>query len=136
MDLHDLEHNARDGLHIASLAGTWIGLVKGFAGMRDHGGGLSLAPRLPDGLTGLSFTIVRRGMRLRVTVGAFAARYELLDGQASLELRHHGERLTLHGTSPVERPIPPAPAREPPQQPPGREPARRSPGRPRGREGG
>ena len=25
MDLHDLEHNTRDGLHIASLAGAWIG---------------------------------------------------------------------------------------------------------------
>ena len=25
MDLDDLEHNTRDGLHIASLAGTWIG---------------------------------------------------------------------------------------------------------------
>jgi len=24
MDLDDLEHNTRDGLHIASLAGTWI----------------------------------------------------------------------------------------------------------------
>ena len=38
MDLDDLEHNTRDGLHIASLAGTWIGLVAGFGGMRDHGG--------------------------------------------------------------------------------------------------
>ena len=38
MDLQDLEHNARDGLHIASLAGTWIALVNGFGGMRDHAG--------------------------------------------------------------------------------------------------
>ena len=67
IDLQDLEHNARDGLHIASLAGTWIALVAGFGGMRDHGGTLSFAPRLPDGLTGLSFTIVRRGLRLRVS---------------------------------------------------------------------
>ena len=27
MDLRDLEHNTRDGVHIASLAGTWIALV-------------------------------------------------------------------------------------------------------------
>ena len=38
MDLHDLEHNTRDGLHIASLAGAWIALVAGFGGMRDHDG--------------------------------------------------------------------------------------------------
>ena len=36
MDLHDLEHNTRDGVHIASLAGAWIAAVAGFGGMRDH----------------------------------------------------------------------------------------------------
>ena len=70
MDLQDLEHNVRDGLHIASLAGTWIALVNGFGGMRDHAGVLSFAPRLPDGLTSLSFSIVRRKLCLRVEVTA------------------------------------------------------------------
>src|SRR5262249_53937927 len=27
MDLHDLEHNTRDGVHIASLAGAWLAAV-------------------------------------------------------------------------------------------------------------
>ena len=36
MDLDDLEHNTRDGLHIASLAGAWIAAVAGFGGMRDR----------------------------------------------------------------------------------------------------
>ncbi len=48
MDLDDLEHNTRDGIHIASLAGTWIAAVGGFGGMRDHDGELSFAPRLPE----------------------------------------------------------------------------------------
>ena len=34
MDLADLEHNTRDGLHLAALAGAWIALVAGFGGMR------------------------------------------------------------------------------------------------------
>ena len=34
MDIEDREHNTRDGLHMASLAGTWIALVAGIAGMR------------------------------------------------------------------------------------------------------
>ena len=42
MDLDDLEHNTRDGIHIASVAGTWIAAVAGFGGMRDHGGELTL----------------------------------------------------------------------------------------------
>ncbi len=47
MDLDDLEHNTRDGVHIASLAGAWIAAVAGFGGMRDHDGELSFTPRLP-----------------------------------------------------------------------------------------
>src|SRR5205823_9826460 len=41
IDLDNLDHNTRDGLHIASLAGTWIVAVAGLGGMRDHDGGLS-----------------------------------------------------------------------------------------------
>jgi alpha,alpha-trehalose phosphorylase len=46
IDLHDLQHNTRDGLHIASLAGAWIAAVAGFGGMRDHDGRLAFAPCL------------------------------------------------------------------------------------------
>ena len=64
MDLDDLEHNTRDGLHIAALAGSWIALIAGLAGMRDQNGALTFAPRLPDALTRLAFTITMRGRRL------------------------------------------------------------------------
>src|ERR1022692_4413139 len=57
MDLGDLEHNTRDGIHIASVAGTWIAAVAGFGGMRDYGGRLTFAPRLPGGLTRLKFRL-------------------------------------------------------------------------------
>ena len=49
MDLEDLEHNVHDGVHIASLAGALLALMAGFGGMRDHGGELAFAPRLPQG---------------------------------------------------------------------------------------
>lgn len=128
MDLRDLEHNVRDGLHIASLAGTWIALVNGFGGMRDHAGVLSFTPWLPDGLTSLSFSIVRRKACLRVDLTPVSATYRLTHGTGSLEIIHHGERLTLTESASIQRPIPPLPQREPPPQPPGREPRRRSPG--------
>ena len=57
MDLDDLEHNTRDGVHIASLAGTWIALVAGFGGLRHRDGAVCFAPRLPDGLARLAFTV-------------------------------------------------------------------------------
>jgi alpha,alpha-trehalose phosphorylase len=127
MDLRDLEHNTRDGLHIASLAGTWIALVNGFGGMRDHAGVLSFAPRLPDGLTSLAFSIVHRKACLRVEVNGRAAAYRL-KSDGPLQILHYGEPLTLEGDTPVERPIPESRQREEPEQPPGREPLRRSPG--------
>jgi alpha,alpha-trehalose phosphorylase len=128
MDLHDVEHNARDGLHVASLGGTWIAFVIGLGGMRDHGGTLRFAPRLPDSLTRLAFSIRRNGARLHVDVTTHAAKYSLTDGTGPLSIEHHGETLTVSGPEPIVRPIPPAPDRPPPVQPQGREPQHRSPG--------
>ncbi len=124
IDLDDLQHNTRDGLHIASLAGTWIGAVAGFGGMRDHNGILSFAPRLPQALTRFTFRLCFRGRRLLVEVGPEQAAYSLLQG-ASLEIVHHGEKTTVDGQRPQTRPIPPAAPRETPKQPPGRAPKRR-----------
>jgi alpha,alpha-trehalose phosphorylase len=128
MDLHDIEHNARDGLHLAALAGTWIALVNGFGGMRDHAGALSFAPRLPDGIVSLAFSIVCHGLRLRVEIEQDGATYRLKAGAGRLRFLHHGEPIELSGPAPVRRPIPPPPSYPPPAQPAGREPMRRSPG--------
>jgi alpha,alpha-trehalose phosphorylase len=128
MDLDDLEHNTRDGLHIASLAGAWIGAVAGFGGMRDHGGTLRFTPRLPEALGRLAFRVTFRGRLLLVEIGQTQATYTLLAGDP-LEIMHFGERVTADRARPLTRGIPPAPRREPPTQPPGRAPARRRPPR-------
>ncbi len=125
VDLDDLEHNVRDGVHIASLAGTWTALVAGFGGMRLHGGTLSFAPRLPPGLGRLAFRLLFRGCCLRVEIVATEARYRLLEG-LSLKVRHHGEDITVSVTCTVARPIPPLGEVGPrPTQPPGRGPVPR-----------
>lgn len=128
MDLEDIEHNARDGLHMASLAGAWIALVGGFGGMRDYTGELSFCPRLPARLAKLEFRLVRRGMRLRVEVRPDNATYsvtaEAPDAQ-TLAFRHHDERIELHPGETASRPIPAVPSRREPTQPSGREPKRR-----------
>jgi alpha,alpha-trehalose phosphorylase len=126
MDLKDLEHNTRDGVHIASLAGAWITAVAGFGGMRDFGGELTFAPRLPQALTRLAFRLRIRGRSLMVEVSAKEARYSLLGGE-ELELRHHGRALTVKPGRGVKRAIPAAKAGKAPTQPRGREPQRRQP---------
>ncbi|ETK31954.1 glycoside hydrolase family 65 protein [Microbispora sp. ATCC PTA-5024] len=126
MDLRDLEHNTRDGVHMASLAGAWTGLVAGFGGMRAGQGLMCFAPRLPSALTRLAFRLRYRGRLLRVDVTPGAATYELLDGPP-LTLAHHGEEIRL-GRQPVTRPVPPPPfPRLEVRQPPGRETVPRRP---------
>ncbi|WP_416486328.1 glycoside hydrolase family 65 protein [Streptomyces sp. CL12] len=116
MDLHDLEHNTRDGLHIASLAGTWMALVAGFGGMRRDGERLRFAPRLPERLSRLAFHVQFRGRRLRVEIDADKTTYELLDGPP-LDLRHHGDAVTVTMSEPAVRAVPPGPRRALPEQP-------------------
>ena len=126
MDLEDLENNTRDGIHIASVAGTWIAAVCGFGGLRDYGGRLSFSPRLPAALTRLKFRLMFQGTSLRVEVDAKHARYSLVDGK-SLEITHHGDALTVEPGKTVERAIPHLHARPAPTQPAGRAPAKRHP---------
>jgi alpha,alpha-trehalose phosphorylase len=125
VDLHDLGHNTRDGLHMASLAGVWLALVCGFGGMRDTGGRLRFAPRLPGVLGRLRFRVLFRGRSLEIEVRPEEATYSLLTGDA-VTFSHHGEELTVHPYEPETRPIPSAPRRDRPRQPPGREPRRRA----------
>jgi alpha,alpha-trehalose phosphorylase len=124
MDLHDLEHNTRDGVHIAALAGSWIALVGGFGGMRHRGGTFSFAPRLPEGLTRLAFSLLIRGRRLRVEVTHTTATYSLAGGEP-LNIQHHGASVPLQDGKPQVQPIPVIPARPRPSQPPGRAPVHR-----------
>jgi alpha,alpha-trehalose phosphorylase len=125
MDLADLEHNTGDGLHIASLAGTWTALVAGFGGMRHHGTTVSFAPRLPERLSGLAFNVGLLDTCLRVRIEPRHATYELLAGD-TLTIRHHGEPVTLDGDKPRRLDIPaPKPAGPVPEQPPHRRPGRR-----------
>jgi alpha,alpha-trehalose phosphorylase len=124
MDLENLEHNTRDGLHIASLAGSWIVAVAGFGGMRDHDGALSFAPRLPPRLTRLAFGICFRGRRLKVEIAHEQASYSLTQG-APLQITHHGQPLHITTEQPVSLTIPGLPAGAVPLQPSGRPPATR-----------
>ena len=124
IDLRDLEHNTRDGLHIASLAGAWLAAVAGFGGMRDHDGVLSFAPRLPARLQRLTFRLLFRGRRLKVEVMKTQATYTLVEGEP-LEILHHGETITASTRGTAAASIPPPPEHPVPSQPPGRAPIRR-----------
>jgi alpha,alpha-trehalose phosphorylase len=92
---------------------------------------LSFSPRLPSRIARLEFSLLWRGLRLRVSVRAKEVTYFLREGDhedgSKVELLHHGEPVTVTIGNPVTRPIPEPPVPGPePEQPPGRAPVRRS----------
>jgi trehalose/maltose hydrolase-like predicted phosphorylase len=126
VDLRDLHANTRDGLHMASLAGAWSTVVEGFGGLRERGDVLSLAPRLPAGITRLRFRLRRNGLRLLVEADQETARVTLRDGRdARLSVLLYGEPVEVTGAEPVQRAVVPLkPLLPAPEQPPGYAPER------------
>ena len=100
MDLADIGGNVADGCHIASMGGSWMVLVYGFAGMRDHNGQLSFNPKLPDEMTRLQFPLTFRGQLLHVDLEPARATYLLRQG-SELVIVHQGEEVRLRGGHPV-----------------------------------
>ena len=100
MDLANVGGNVRDGVHIASIGGTWMAMVYGLAGMRDYGGRISFDPkRFVDRL---KFPLTLRGQQLEVDVAGGRVTYLLRKG-AGISIRHREEELELREGEPVTR---------------------------------
>ncbi|WP_314426323.1 glycosyl hydrolase family 65 protein [uncultured Microbacterium sp.] len=80
VDLHDLHHNAADGVHVASAGGVWTALVCGFGGMRDYAGELSFDPRLPADWPSLTYPLQWQGSAMQVTITADELRVHVSTG--------------------------------------------------------
>jgi len=68
LDLDDYNNEVEDGLHITSMAGTWLAIVQGFGGMRVKEGKLFFNPQIPDKWNAFAFNILFRGNQLNVRV--------------------------------------------------------------------
>lgn len=80
LDLDDYNHEVHEGLHITSMAGTWMSIVEGFGGMRVKEGKLSFEPRIPKQWKGYSFKINFRNQVLKVNVNQDETNFELDSG--------------------------------------------------------
>jgi maltose phosphorylase len=68
LDLNDINNDTCDGCHITSMAGTWMTISKGFAGMRVREGRLHLSPRIPETWNTIRFNIRFRENYLRISL--------------------------------------------------------------------
>jgi len=80
LDLDDYNNEAHEGLHITSMAGTWMSVIQGFGGMRVVNGKLYFEPMIPKQWESFSFNIRFRGRVVKVTIGQQNMIVELLNG--------------------------------------------------------
>lgn len=124
--LHTPDQNTNPASPATPSASHHLNSYAGFGGMRDTTGTLAFAPRLPEGLDRLAFTITHKGLRLRVETDGKQATYLLTDHERNpadeLEIIHHGELLTLKIGEPVTLQVPAYPTLPHPSQHLGREP--------------
>ena len=68
LDLDNFNNDTEDGLHITSMAGTWMSVIKGFGGMRVKNDEIHFNPTLPEHWDQLSFKVLFRSNALQVVV--------------------------------------------------------------------
>ncbi len=94
LDLDDYNKEVEEGLHITSMAGTWMSIVEGFGGLRVLEDKLSLSPRIPKQWKSYSFKVNFRNRILRVTVTKEETKF-VLEGSEQMSIRLNGKRLEI-----------------------------------------
>ena len=94
LDLDDYNKEVEEGLHITSMAGTWLSIVEGFGGLRLLNDKLNFEPRIPKEWDAYSFKINFRGRILTVKISHSGSRF-YLDGNEEMSIRVNNERLVL-----------------------------------------
>lgn len=94
LDLDDYNQEVEEGLHITSMAGTWMSIVEGFGGMRVINNKLAFEPRIPDQWKGYSFKINFRNQILKISVNKEEVHFGLENGEA-LNLLVNGNEITV-----------------------------------------
>ena len=98
LDLDDYNKEVEEGLHITSMAGTWMSIVEGFGGMRIRNDKLSFTPRIPKEWKSYSFKINFRNRILKIYVDKNGSQFEL-EGDHEMSIRLNGERLVIQPKS-------------------------------------
>lgn len=94
LDLDDYNKEVHEGLHITSMAGTWMAVVMGFGGLRIKKDKLSFEPMLPKQWTGFCFTIRYREAILSIRINKEEVQLNL-NSNTSLPIEIYGETILL-----------------------------------------
>jgi maltose phosphorylase len=94
LDLDDYNNEVDEGLHITSMAGTWMSIVEGFGGMRVKDNRLSFNPKIPKQWEAYSFKINFRNQIIKINVCQNETNFEL-QGNEELQILVNDELVTI-----------------------------------------
>ena len=94
LDLDDYNKEVEEGLHITSMAGTWMSIVEGFGGMRIKDGTLSFKPQIPKQWEAYSFKVNFRGQIIKVNACKGHTHFEL-EGEHDLDIIVNDKKVTI-----------------------------------------
>jgi maltose phosphorylase len=103
LDLDDYNNDTEDGLHITSMAGTWMSFVKGFGGMRVFNDTVQFAPFIPKQWQSYSFKVNFRGHAIKVSVNQSEVKIRNLS-EEPLTFKLYGEDKTVDAQSELNVP--------------------------------
>ena len=98
LDLDDYNKEVEEGLHITSMAGTWMSIVEGFGGMRVKNDVLHFEPRIPEEWNGYSFKINFRNQILKVSVHQHETNFTL-EGDTKISVFVNGKEVSVEPNS-------------------------------------
>jgi maltose phosphorylase len=98
LDLDDYNKEVEEGLHITSMAGTWMSIVEGFGGMRVKNNSLHFEPRIPKEWNGYSFKINFRNQILKVAVHQNETNFTL-EGETAIPVFVNGKEILVEPNS-------------------------------------
>ena len=104
LDLDDYNNEVADGLHITSMAGTWLAIVQGFGGMRVKDNKLHFNPQIPEKWNAFAFNILFRSNQLNIKVEKHRTIISNIKGPAiELYLRKKLIRIESESQEEIER---------------------------------
>jgi maltose phosphorylase len=95
LDLDDYNHEADEGLHITSMAGTWMSVVEGMAGVRIYENGLTIDPKIPEAWKSYKFQILYKNNPITIAVSQSEIKIKNT-GDLSLGMNVLTDKITLN----------------------------------------
>lgn len=100
LDLDDYNNELEQGLHITSMAGGWLAIVRGFAGMQVLEGLMSFSPTIPQKWNSYTFKINFRERTLQLCINKRNIEVKLIKGQ-SLKIKVYEKEYILEENNPA-----------------------------------